>query len=453
MLRSHYRKTVVALAAFSALTGLTAFTPVWAQDADRLQTLEQKLEQSLRTIAALQARLDRLEHPEAGKAGTGNGSAQTAAAAPAGTASAPDLNGRVEAVERNLAQIEASTAAAAQADTGLPIHGFADVKLGARNAAASTIEHRGYRGVDLGTFDLYMTPQISPQVKALVELAFEFDNSGEMGVDAERIQLGYVFSDSLTIWAGRFHTPYGYWNTAFHHGAQIVTSLTRPQFLDFEDSGGILPAHSTGIWATGTVSTGLGRAGYDLYAVNGDQLKDGQLNFQPVGDSDGNIGLGFRANLEIAGTGLVVGLHGLSQHVAGNNADSSATGRVSLNMTGGYATYDNDNWEVMAEYYDFRNRDLAGGTGLHTSSAWYAQAGYNLNDLFTPYVRYEDAALNAADPYFALQATGAAYHRAIAGLRYNLTPKSALKAELMRGPVSGTPGTPASLQLQYAIRF
>ena len=446
MPRNFCKKTVLAAAVCAALT------PAWAQDADRLKSLEQKLELSLRTIDALQKRLDQLERKDAAATAVA-APPVVAQVAPTAATAAAGLNDRVDAVERSVAQIEAATSAASQLDTGLPIHGFADVKLGARNAAASTIEKRGFRGLDVGTFDLYMTPQISPQVKALVELAFEYGDGGELGVDAERMQLGYVFSDALTVWAGRFHTPYGYWNTAFHHGAQIATALTRPQFLDFEDSGGILPAHSTGLWATGGLHTSLGKWGYDLYVVNGDRLSGGQLDFQAIGDSDGNIGVGFRTNLAVAGTGLVVGLHGLRQEVAGGNAAGTASGRVNLGMLGAYATYDNDDWEVMAEYYGVRNRDLGGGTGVYASSAWYAQVGYNLNDQYTVYARYEDAALNAADPYFALQSSGMAYRRTIAGLRYNLTPKAALKAELMHGPVAGTPGTPSSLMLQYAIRF
>ena len=75
----------------------------------------------------------------------------------------------------------------------------------------------------------------------------------------ERAQLGYSFSDALTFWVGRFHTPYGYWNTAFHHGAQIQTSVTRPLFIDFEDKGGILRAHSLGLLAHGRVPAGPGK--------------------------------------------------------------------------------------------------------------------------------------------------------------------------------------------------
>jgi hypothetical protein len=414
---------------FITCAAALALTPAWAQDSSRLKELEQKLETSLRTIDALNKRVQQLE---------------SKATVPAG-----EWGARIETVERSVAQIEAASAANAQADTGLPIHGFADIGGGLRNKAAQALSERGFT---VGIFDLYMTPQISPQVKALVEIAFEYGSDGTLAVDAERMQLGYVFSDSLTLWGGRFHTPYGYWNTAFHHGAQIQTALTRPRFLEFEDGGGILPAHSVGAWGVGSIHTGVGKLGYDVYVVNGDRINAGVLDYQSRGDGDGNVGVGFRANLSVAGTGLTLGVHGMNQGVSGDNADGTASGRVNLSVLGSYATYDNDDWEAMAEYYGFRNKDQA-GSGTHASNAWYAQLGYNINDQYTSYVRYERSSLNSADPYFALMDSGKSYRRAVAGLKVNVTPKAALKAEWSRSTEDGLAGTPSSLLLQYAIRF
>lgn len=65
--------------------------------------------------------------------------------------------------------------------------------------------------------------------------------------ELERLLLGFDASDSITIWAGRHHTFTGYWNTEFHHGAFLETSITRPAITEFEDDDGILPTHATGI--------------------------------------------------------------------------------------------------------------------------------------------------------------------------------------------------------------
>ena len=415
-----------------ALATAVAITPALGQDSAATKALEQKLDASLRAVQALQKRVEQLERKDA-------------------PAAAPEAMGaRVDAVERTLAQLEAATAAGSQADTGLPMHGFVDLGGGVRNKAAASSAPRGF---SLGTLDLYMTPQISSQVKGLMEVIFEWGQDGGVAVDVERLQLGYVFSDALTLWAGRFHTPYGYWNTAFHHGAQIQTALSRPKFLEFEDKGGILPSHSVGLWGTGALNTGLGKLGYDVYLFNGNRIGAGVLDFQASGDEDGSLGLGFRSSLALGGSGWTVGLHGMRQRVGGENADASASGRSRLNMLGAYAAFDNDDWEAMGEFYRFSNQVQLGGTGTRNSNAWYAQLGRNLGAQFTPYARVERTALDAGDPYFALQDNGKSYRRVVAGLRYNVSPKSALKAEWMQTTEDGTAAKQGIAAVQYSVRF
>jgi hypothetical protein len=427
LVRVPFAKHVLVLAAAAA--GIAA--PARAADAERLKALEQKLEASLRTIEVLQRRVEQLERRDEA------------------SVEAPDRGWgvRLETVERTMAQIGS---AAAQADPVVPIHGFADVVAGRRNDAAAGLAHRGFT---LGVLDLYLTPQIGPQVKALVEIAFEYDDEGGLFVDVERMQLGFVHSDALTLWAGRFHTPYGYWNTAYHHGAQIQTSISRPRFLEFEDEGGIMPSHSVGLWATGGLRMQFGRADYDAYVANADRVVRGVLDFQPIGIDGGHLGSGFRASVKPTGVPATFGVHGMRQRIGGDNADGTATGRVRLNMLGAFAAWESDDWEALAEYYRFRNRDLAGGSGTHHSNAWYVQLGHHVVRRWTAYARHERASLNAADPYFALLESGHSYRRNVAGLRYDLTPKAALKAEWMRWSEDGVASRPSTIAVQYSIRF
>jgi len=35
---------------------------------------------------------------------------------------------------------------------------------------------------------------------------------------------------------------------ALHHGVWLADALRRPKFINFEDKGGVLPAHTTGVW-------------------------------------------------------------------------------------------------------------------------------------------------------------------------------------------------------------
>jgi hypothetical protein len=254
---------------------------------------------------------------------------------------------------------------------------------------------------------------------------------------------------------GRFHTPYGYWNTAFHHGAQIQTSITRPRFLDFEDKGGILPAHSVGLWAHGRVPAGAGKLNYDAYLANGGRITDGVIDFNAYRDDNSNKAVGGSINYEFGGalSGLVVGAHALQEEMDVYDG-ASVQSRTRLAFTGGYFVADMGGWEGIGEYYRFRNKDLSGGTGTHASWAAFVQVGRTFSDLWTPYYRWEKAMLDQTDAYFAAQESGRSYQRHILGLRYALNPNTALKLEGNRTrEYLGEDKSYSELRAQLAIRF
>ena len=80
-------------------------------------------------------------------------------------------------------------------------------------------------------------------------------------IEVERALVRYDFSDEFKISAGRFHTPVGYWNTAFHHGSWLQTSVARPEMIKFGSH--FMPTHFVGLIAEGAIpvsSLGLGSA-------------------------------------------------------------------------------------------------------------------------------------------------------------------------------------------------
>lgn len=429
---------------FAALVaaGLVLAGPALAADGDadaRIRELEKKLERSLQMIEALQVKVQQMQPQAAPVAG-----AEQAA--------------KIDALEKQVAQLGSGMSSRGGADDGLPIHGFADMGV-RRSAEDNPVFGKGKKGFNVGSMDLYLSPNLGGNVKSLIELNFEVDQAGAVGTDLERLQGGYAFSDALTAWIGRFHTPYGYWNTAFHHGAQIQTSVLRPRFLDFEDKGGILPAHSTGAWATGTFNTDSARFGYDAYVANAQQInKDGVLDMKMAGGSSHGTSTGFNAWFSPKGlSALRLGLHGLRGTIETVDATPAVTAQTRLNMFGGYGAYIDDNWELLGEYYRFDNDDISGGSGKHKSSAWYTQAGYNVGQ-WTPFVRAEKTSLDQADKYFANQVSGRSYDRLSFGLRYELNPKTALKLELNRTKKRdlgvGVPDNSFSeAYAQFAVRF
>jgi hypothetical protein len=424
---------------------LLAAAPLAQADAtsDRIADLERKLERSMQVIEQLSRKVEQLESSRAQPAPAA--AAVTAAPAPA---PAP-LEARVSGLEQQVSAIGSRTGS----DDGLALHGFADVGLRASRPGSR-------RGAALGNVDFYLAPQFGSNVRALVELVFETDDEGRLGSDLERVQLGYTFSDALTVWLGRFHTPYGYWNNAFHHGAQIQTSILRPRFLDFEDRGGILPAHTVGLWGLGKIGLGSGRLNYDLYVGNSPRISfddpsapgTGELDPNLAGSTNHNAMVGGKLAYEFAGAldGLTLGLHALRARV---QDDAQASLGTRVQMAGAYGTYLENDWEVLGEYYGFFDRNLNGTTGRHHSSAGFLQVGRSFGR-WIPYLRGERAALDQGDNYFAQQASGQSYGRGVIGLRFDVDPRSAVKIEFNRTRFTDrATATVNEARAQYSIRF
>lgn len=76
--------------------------------------------------------------------------------------------------------------------------------------------------------------------------------------ELERFQLGYQLNASRTLWLGRFHSPIGYWNSSYHHGSHLQTSIMRPALIDYEDEGGVIPSHISGLLWDQHISRGVG---------------------------------------------------------------------------------------------------------------------------------------------------------------------------------------------------
>ena len=132
------------------------------------------------------------------------------------------------------------------------LHGFGDVQYYQFLNSDDADENGAFF---LGQLDLYVAESIGPRLDVLTEVAIESPDGAEFVIDLERIQIGYLFSDALKVSAGRFHTPLGYWNTAYHHGAFLHTTIERPLFVRFEDDGGRYGG--TGNWGSWPAQSGL----------------------------------------------------------------------------------------------------------------------------------------------------------------------------------------------------
>jgi len=417
--------SLIFLGLMTAMGGAAPGISFAQSDAERIRALERKLEQSLKTIENMGARLKEVETR---------------------TTPGPDVSPAAPPAEQHEHERRTSEAGVAAPQAPTLLKGFADV-------GANFSGNRGNKGFIDGSLDFYLTPQLSSNVKSVIELVFEHDKTkGELAADLERLQVGYAFSNAATVWLGRFHTPLGYWNTAFHHGQQLQTSVLRPQMIDFEDAGGVIPAHTVGVWGAGAMHAGDGRLSYDIFVGNSPSINANVLDPNNSGKTQPGYSSGFNLGYLFGGSadGIKTGIHGYRAVV---RDDAPVANVTRVNILGGYAALDSPAWELIAEYYALRNDDLSGGTGRHGSWTGFAQLGYRV-ERWTPFVRLEKAALNQADNYFAALATGRAYSRQALGLRYDLTPNSALKAELNHTVAEAAPTVSFNqLLTQWAIRF
>jgi outer membrane murein-binding lipoprotein Lpp len=443
---------VAAAGAISVCAGAPGSASAQSANPDpSVQELQRKLEQSLQRIEELSKRVNQLETqrnaPAAGAAqAPASGASSTPAASPAaptaGTAptapaaaAAPASDARIDDLASQLKQLSQSVSRINN-DTGVPLHGFIDV--GARwYTKTDPNSSNAANGFNEKAIDFYLTPQLGQRLRSLMEIAIETSEYGQSpGIDFERLQVGYVASDALTVWIGRFHTPYGYWNTAFHHGPQIQTAVQRPKFLAFEDTYGAMPAHTVGIWGTGRQALGDGHITYDVSLGNSPRIVTGggpggggQVDMNLLGSNNHDMSTLLNVGYEFGGAldGLKLGLDAMRWRTTD---DLSPPDTTNVRFVGAYGVYTENDWEILSEYYRFNDTNVSAGGSNHRSWASYAQVGHAFGK-FTPYVRWETALFDQADNYFGNLAApiGSSYRRYVAGLRYDLTSNTALKFE------------------------
>ncbi len=311
------------------------------------------------------------------------------------------------------------------------LHGFADVSYHHDiHDDINTQENNG--AFNLGPIDLYVAESLGPRLDVLTEIAIE---SGI--VDLERLQVGYLFSDALKVYAGRFHSPLGYWNTAYHHGAFLHTTIQRPFFLHFEDEGGILPVHTVGLLLSGRQFLGIGEISYSALVGNGSSIIDeaGAPVLDPNNETDPNKNkaVGLRAAFAPARLrGWTVGASAYTSRVLDERTPIPAVD-VTQTILGADLTFLDGRSELIAEYFLVRDKNEL-GTTTATNHLYYVQLGREFAERVTPYVRHEQMSLDEADPYMSdksgLSGLGAIDKRIeTAGVRFRVGSQSVVKLE------------------------
>ena len=315
-------------------------------------------------------------------------------------------------------------------------HGFlfGDVVYVAREQAASD-------GFVVGQLVGHGNARMSERVSMFGEVSATARPDG-YALEVERAIVRYDFADAFKLSVGRYHTPASYWNTAYHHGLWLQTSVARPELIKV--GGQYIPVHFVGAMAEGQLSAGPATLNYELGVGNG----RGALITRAGDAGDVNRSRASLAALRVRpfSNGLQLGGSLYFDRVAGS------TEMFDERISSAHIVWDRGAPELIAEYAEVRHDPRSGGAAL-TSSGWYAHAGWRLPgplSRFKPYARYERLDVNALDTVFATEVPD--YRAAIGGLRYDFDPMATIKAEYRRERWrSGESVNGLYLQVAFAI--
>jgi hypothetical protein len=287
----------------------------------------------------------------------------------------------------------------------------------------------------------------------LAETLFEASEENEFGIDVERIQVNYLYREWLRVAIGRFHTAIGYYNDGFHHGAFFMPAAARPQVVQFEDDGGLIPAHSVGVHVDGRFKLGESHLRYDLDLGNGRAANHETVQV----DHDTNRPKSFNIRLRYEPGGSLEGLIvGGSLYFDGIPArDAEAGGAPALGplrewLTGFHVAYLENGLHLVAEAYAIDHGELDTGA-THWTYAAFAEAGRAFDNVL-PFVRYEWTRFpDEGDPFYERTADDG-YQAVTVGVKHSTSENIVLK--LQTGVVvSRAPGSDPLFNVTGQVAF
>lgn len=278
--------------------------------------------------------------------------------------------------------------------------------------------------------------------------------------ELERLQVGYDLSKNNTVWLGRFHQPVSAWNHRYHHGAYLQASISRPSIENWEDDGGVIPTHITGImletWQSLGESHGLRYAAAFGFAPT---LQVDELLPLDLLDSDnrtnrpaGSISVAYYPDYVGENNFGLIGAYakiGATPNLAlGINSDYE----IEQKLLGAQLNWERGDWQfVSASYYvDNKVKNSNGDVGGWFLSA-YAQALRGASRNTDVYVRFEGTR-NATSAGYLRLFPSYVHQRQVAGLRWEFAQRQALAIEISRNRVLTDRYSEVRVQWSAALR-
>ena len=401
---------------------LFAAHPAWAQSTagdqqgETIRVLLERMERMEKRIAELEAKQP---------GGVANVSASAEAAPPTPPAQAAAA-GQQPGEHQHGAAVSASGAPLVETTfPSLKISGYGDVNFSSTNEKSST------SGFNMGQFVLHMASPLSRRVSYFAEVSLTATPTN-YNVDLERAIIRYDYNDYFKLSFGRYHTPVSYWNTAFHHGSWLQTTISRPEMIKF--GGRFMPVHFLGLQAEGSIPSGGAGLNYSVGVGNGRGATISRAG--DAGDINNN-----RAWI-VSISSRPSALYGLQfgGSIYGDKITPASGPRFGEWIATAHLVWTRETPEFLAEFSNVHHNNLTTNQ-VFNSQAFYVQVGYRLpfeDKHWKPYYRYEYIHVPKTEPIFGVTATGVPdLSGSSLGIRWDISDYAAFKGEYRnsrRGP-------------------
>ena len=263
----------------------------------------------------------------------------------------------------------------------------------------------------------------------------------------ERLQAGLRVGDQTFVWGGRFHAPAKFWNSEYHHGQFLQTSITRPSLEEWEHDGGSQPAHIMGLLLEsehlrGDESAVAVAASAGLAPV----FEHGELHAHEIfeGISDHglslNLRIGYRPQyLESTQFGIVAAWNEINAEpeLVPAPGQPESIDQASLGVFG---DWHRENLRLLASLVYFDNElDLTTGKVDDSYVLGYAQLEYQANDIVTVFGRLEGGIDQDDSVYLGLLETFIT-ERYMLGARWDVAKYHSLTFEIADTTRGAEPG-------------
>jgi hypothetical protein len=419
---------LVLLASLLAARSSAAQSSSGSDEAVLIQKLMDRIDQLERRVSELEGekRAGVIAAPSAAATAQTQASAATppAAPTPAVAAAAPVQPPPAESAMGGMQHPDHQIAAQSADMTYPSLHvaGFSDIDFSGTTLKGS------HSGFNEGQFILHFSSALSPRVSFFGELSFTARADAGLGsppaagfnMEVERSIIRFEQNDHLKVSFGRYHTPINYWNTAFHHGAWLQTTINRPEMIQF--GGSFLPVHFVGALAEGSFPMG----GLNLHYSSGIGNGRGAIISRDGDFGDINNNRAWLVNL------FAIPDHPYGLEVGGSvyrDKVNPAVGEANREwIESAHVVWQKENPEFIAEFSNVSHTVI--GTGQQfNSQAWYVQGAYRLPayaKAWKPYYRFEYIHIPKGDRLFSVIPDLAG---STAGVRYDLSNFAAFKLE------------------------